>query len=401
MKFLCTANIPVYLADDHGSPARRLPDGRQHSQPKPAGRPVAHEARGPQRSDQCVRRRPTQVRRGHQRRLLAGAELRDPIHPRVRGLSRDREHAEPRCGGRLHGRPEGRRGRAPARSDHRTQTRSNPASPASRRCCATSDEPRLRRRARDAARPGAAAVGAARHTVHFKREDLQPVFSFKLRGAYNRIAHSRRGRARRGVITASAGNHAQGVAFSARTRPARRHRHAADDAGRSRSTRCSARRGGGARAATATPTRRRIATAGRRTGLVVHPSLRRSAGHRRTGHRRRRDRAPAPGASDAVFVPVGGGGLIAGIGGYIKAVMPHVRVIGVEPFDSDAMDQSLQAGTRVTLDQVGIFADGVAVRTVGAHTFADRARRRSTKSSACRTTRSARRSRTSSTTRAR
>ena len=73
-------------------------------------------------------------------------------------------------------------------------------------------------------------------------------------------------------------------------------------------------------------------------------------------------------------MPVGGGGLIAGIGGYIKAVMPDVHVIGVEPFESDAMYQSLQAGRRVTLDQVGIFADGVAVRSVGRLTF-DIARR--------------------------
>ena len=81
-------------------------------------------------------------------------------------------------------------------------------------------------------------------------------------------------------------------------------------------------------------------------------------------------------ALHAVFVPVGGGGLIAGIAGYIKAVLPDVRVIGVEPFESDAMYQSLQAGRRVTLDHVGIFADGVAVRTVGVHSFADRAARR-------------------------
>ena len=70
-----------------------------------------------------------------------------------------------------------------------------------------------------------------------------------------------------------------------------------------------------------------------------------------------------------MFVPVGGGGLLAGVAGYIKAVLPDVRVIGVEPFESDAMYQSLQAGRRVTLDHVGIFADGVAVRTVGVHTF--------------------------------
>ena len=75
-------------------------------------------------------------------------------------------------------------------------------------------------------------------------------------------------------------------------------------------------------------------------------------------------------ALHAVFVPVGGGGLLAGVAGYIKAVLPNVRIIGVEPFESDAMYRSLAAGHRVTLDHVGIFADGVAVRTVGAHTFA-------------------------------
>ena len=84
-----------------------------------------------------------------------------------------------------------------------------------------------------------------------------------------------------------------------------------------------------------------------------------------------------------MFVPVGGGGLIAGIAGYIKALMPDVRVIGVEPFEADAMYQSLAAGRRVTLDHVGIFADGVAVREVGVHTFRSRSRR-STRSCASR-----------------
>ena len=71
----------------------------------------------------------------------------------------------------------------------------------------------------------------------------------------------------------------------------------------------------------------------------------------------------------AIFVPVGGGGLIAGIASYVKALRPDVRVIGVEPFEADAMYQSLAAGRRVTLDRVGIFADGVAVREVGELTF--------------------------------
>src|SRR6185295_11735045 len=72
---------------------------------------------------------------------------------------------------------------------------------------------------------------------------------------------------------------------------------------------------------------------------------------------------------DCIFVPIGGGGLIAGVAAYVKAVMPAVKIIGVEPFDADAMYQSRQAGRRVTLDHVGIFADGVAVREVGALTF--------------------------------
>ena len=103
----------------------------------------------------------------------------------------------------------------------------------------------------------------------------------------------------------------------------------------------------------------------------------------------------------AVFVPVGGGGLIAGIAGYIKALRPDVKVIGVEPFEADAMYRSLAAGRRVQLDHVGIFADGVAVREVGEHTFADRAADGGRSRPRRPTTRSAPRSRTSSTTRAR
>ena len=77
-----------------------------------------------------------------------------------------------------------------------------------------------------------------------------------------------------------------------------------------------------------------------------------------------------PGDLDAIFIPVGGGGLLAGIAAYVKAVMPAVRIIGVEPVDADAMARSLEAGHRVALDRVGLFADGVAVREVGEHTFA-------------------------------
>jgi threonine dehydratase len=210
------------------------------------------------------------------------------------------------------------------------------------------------------------------HTVHFKREDLQPVFSFKLRGAYNRIAHLTADERRRGVITASAGNHAQGVAYSAQklglravivmpqTTPAIK-----VEAVRARGAEVVL---AGDSYSDAQAVCDRLAAD---TGLsFIHPfdDLLVIAGQGTVADEIVRHRQG--GELHAVFVPIGGGGLIAGVGGYIKAVMPQVRIIGVEPIDSDAMDRSLRAGRRVTLDQVGIFADGVAVRTVGAHTFA-------------------------------
>jgi threonine dehydratase len=209
------------------------------------------------------------------------------------------------------------------------------------------------------------------HTVHFKREDLQPVFSFKLRGAYNRIANLTADERARGVITASAGNHAQGVAYSAQklglravivmpqTTPAIK-----VEAVRSRGAEVVLE---GDSYSDAQAVCDRLAA---ETGLAfIHPfdDPLVIAGQGTIGDEIVRHRQ---GELDAVFIPVGGGGLISGVGGYIKAVMPQVRIIGVEPIDSDAMDRSLRAGRRVTLDQVGIFADGVAVRTVGAHTFA-------------------------------
>jgi len=208
--------------------------------------------------------------------------------------------------------------------------------------------------------------------VHFKREDLQPVFSFKLRGAYNRIAHLSPDERARGVITASAGNHAQGVACSAqklglravivmpRTTP---------------SIKVDAVRARGAEVvlvgdsySDAQAHCDRLAV---ELGLTfIHPfdDPLVIAGQGTVGDEIVRHRQGE--ALHAVFVPVGGGGLLAGVAGYIKAVLPDVRIVGVEPFESDAMYRSLAAGYRVTLDHVGIFADGVAVRTVGAHTFA-------------------------------
>ena len=220
----------------------------------------------------------------------------------------------------------------------------------------------------DAAPRLSARLGRA---VLFKREDLQPVFSFKLRGAYNRIAHLTDAERARGVIAASAGNHAQGVAFSAQrlgiralivmpqTTPEIKvdavRRLGADvllhgDSYAEAWQKCDAlRRESGA--TLIHPFDDPMVIAGQ--GTIGDEVLRQS-----------------PRDLSAVFVPVGGGGLIAGIASYIKALRPDVKIVGVEPFEADAMYQSLAAGHRVLLDKVGIFADGVAVREVGENTFA-------------------------------
>ncbi len=206
--------------------------------------------------------------------------------------------------------------------------------------------------------------------VLLKREDLQPVFSYKLRGAYNKIAHLTEPELEKGVIAASAGNHAQGVAYSARklgvpavivmpvTTPqikvdavaalgaevvmhGENYSEAADHCARLVKERGMT---------FVHPFDDELVIAGQ--GTIADELLRQSAGR-----------------MDAVFVPVGGGGLIAGVGSYLKELCPDVKVIGVEPVDSDAMARSLEVGERVLLDSVGIFADGVAVREVGERTF--------------------------------
>jgi threonine dehydratase len=203
--------------------------------------------------------------------------------------------------------------------------------------------------------------------VLFKREDLQPVFSFKIRGAYNKIAHLSDTAAQRGVICASAGNHAQGVALGAKRR--------------------------GIRATIVMPQttpqikvqavkdlggeailygddydqayEHALTLARERQLTFIHPFDDPDviAGQGTIGMEILRQRAGED--IDAIFVPVGGGGLIAGVATYVKYLFPKIRVIGVEPEDSDAMARSVQAGKRVVLDRVGIFADGVAVRRVG------------------------------------
>jgi threonine dehydratase len=203
-----------------------------------------------------------------------------------------------------------------------------------------------------------------------KREDLQPVFSFKLRGAYNKMASLPRQRLRKGVITASAGNHAQGVALAAQRL--------------------------GCRAVIVMPvTTPRIkvdAVAARGAEVVLHGDSYAEAYARAMRMRRSRGLVfvhpyddpeviagqgtigmeilrQHPGPIDAVFVPVGGGGLIAGIAAYVKRVRPSIRVVGVEPVDADAMTRSLRMKKRIKLDHVGLFADGVAVKEVGRETF--------------------------------
>lgn len=212
--------------------------------------------------------------------------------------------------------------------------------------------------------------GRINNTVWLKREDTQPVFSFKLRGAYNKMAHLSRAELQRGVIAASAGNHAQGVALSA------------------------SRLGCRAVIVMPTTTPQVKVDAVRRLGgevvlagesfsdanehakkleaeeglTLVHPfdDPYVIAGQGTIGMEILRQR---PGPIDAVFVAIGGGGLIAGVSAYIKQLRPEIKIIGVQTLDSDAMVRSVNAGRRITLTDVGLFSDGTAVKQVGKETF--------------------------------
>ena len=207
--------------------------------------------------------------------------------------------------------------------------------------------------------------------VLLKREDLQPVFSFKLRGAHNKLAQLARGgaRARRHLQLrgqSRAGRGALGAAF----RRAGGGRDAGHDARRSRSMPCarSAPRSCCTATPTTTPMRRRARLADGRKLAFVHPFDDPAviAGQGTIAMEILRQHR---GRIDAIFVPVGGGGLASGIALYVKALYPEIRVIGVEAEESPSMQRSLAAGAPVTLEHVGIFADGVAVRRVGDETF--------------------------------
>lgn len=208
------------------------------------------------------------------------------------------------------------------------------------------------------------------NTVLLKREDQQPVFSFKLRGAYNKMAHLSAEQLASGVICASAGNHAQGVALGARKL--------------------------GARAVVVmpvtTPRLKIDAVRGFGGEVVLHGdsysdaylhALELQAQQGLTfvhpfddpdviagqGTIAMEILRQHQGRLDAVFVAIGGGGLISGVANYIKAVRPEIKVIGVQMNDSDAMMQSVAARQRVSLPDVGLFSDGTAVKLVGEETF--------------------------------
>ena len=210
-------------------------------------------------------------------------------------------------------------------------------------------------------------------TVLLKREDAQPVFSFKLRGAYNRMANLDPAARARGVVTASAGNHAQGVALAAAhlgcpaviVMPVTTPQVKVD----------AVRAFGGRRVEVvqvgdsySDAQEHADALAAERGLTFVHPFDDPDviAGQGTIAMEILRQH---PGAIDAIFVAVGGGGLIGGIGAYVKALRPEVRIVGVQTDDSDAMARSLEAGERVTLADVGLFSDGTAVKRVGEETF--------------------------------
>ena len=206
--------------------------------------------------------------------------------------------------------------------------------------------------------------------VLLKREDTQPVFSFKVRGAYNKMVRLDRAEAARGVVAASAGNHAQGVALAARrlgidalivmpeTTPAIK-----IDAVRRLGARVVAH------GLSFDEANAHAHEESSRTGRVyVHPFDDPDviAGQGTVAMEILRQ---VPDKPHAIFVPVGGGGLIGGVSAYVKTLWPEVKVLGVEPQESASMHEALRAGRPVCLEEVGLFADGVAVRQVGVEPF--------------------------------
>ncbi|VVD74398.1 threonine ammonia-lyase, biosynthetic [Pandoraea terrigena] len=209
--------------------------------------------------------------------------------------------------------------------------------------------------------------------IYLKREDNQTVFSFKIRGAYNKMANLSEAERERGVLTASAGNHAQGVAYSAArlgckavivmpvTTP---------------QVKIDAVRTHGGRAVEVvlagdsySDAYTHAMTLQEERGLTFVPPFDDPDVIAGQGTIAMEILRQHQGPLHAIFVPIGGGGLAAGVAAYVKAVRPEIKVIGVQSVDSDAMAQSIHAGERVLLSDVGLFADGTAVKYVGAETF--------------------------------
>jgi len=206
--------------------------------------------------------------------------------------------------------------------------------------------------------------------IYFKREDMQSVFSFKLRGAYNKMVHLTPAQLKRGVICASAGNHAQGVALSAARLGCRAVVVMPTTTPQVKIEAVKAR---GAEVVLSgdsfTDAYNHALTLEKKHKLTfVHPfdDPHVIAGQGTVGMEILRQH-PEP--IHAIFVAIGGGGLIAGVAAYVKAVRPDIKIIGVQTTDSDAMARSLKAGRRVTLPDVGLFSDGTAVKLVGEETF--------------------------------
>lgn len=218
--------------------------------------------------------------------------------------------------------------------------------------------------------PARALSERLNNQILLKREDLQPVFSFKIRGAYTKVARLNEEERAHGVIAASAGNHAQGLALAARklgikaiivmprTTPELKVQGVKARGGKvvlhgdtfpeslAHALRLSEEKG----YTFVPPYDDADVISGQ--GTVAMEILRQQ-----------------PGRLDAIFVPVGGGGLIAGIAAYVKYLRPSIRIVGVEPEESDCLRAALEAGERVVLPQVGLFADGVAVSQIGEENF--------------------------------